>query len=276
MGRLRFSLLGLFGVVTLAAVNFAALRYAPEWWAASAFTVAVGALLFAVLGAMFRRGEGRAFWAGFGTIGLAYLCMSTIPWLDVHVGEHLVTTKVLGSLHARLITALNRQNARRRTAERTIRSALDRRFTGSFRDASLSAVARAIAEEYEIKVLIDRSIDRHLRVNADLARVSLRSSLRLMLKPHDAVYWIDDGMLKIGSENARVAAESRKLGIDMARFAEAPQGFLPSGGYPVGPGTIGPSWIDFARGGHSLLAILLGMLDGLVARHVYNANECTP
>lgn len=102
MSRFRFSLAGLLGFVTVAAIGFVVLRNASEVWGQVMFTSAVAVLLFGVLAAMYRRRQARAFWVGFLVFGWAYMVMVYGPWFEGHVGRRLVTTGVLGSVHATL------------------------------------------------------------------------------------------------------------------------------------------------------------------------------
>lgn len=101
MQAFRFSLTGLFGLVTFAAVNFAAVRYSIELWAASVLLLIIAVLLVGVLGMVYRRSGRRAFWSGLTLFGAAYMLLALAPALDSTVGEHLITTKLLRQVHER-------------------------------------------------------------------------------------------------------------------------------------------------------------------------------
>jgi hypothetical protein len=77
----QVSLAGLLGLVAVAAVGLASLKYATVVWTSIAATLTLGLLLAAVLGAVFLRGKDRGFWAGFALFGIAYLTM--VNWSGV-------------------------------------------------------------------------------------------------------------------------------------------------------------------------------------------------
>ena len=66
MRWLRFSIAGLMGIIVLVAIATAALRYASETVAAAVSLMTYLVLALAVVGAVCRRGAGRAWWVGFG------------------------------------------------------------------------------------------------------------------------------------------------------------------------------------------------------------------
>ncbi|MBI3463189.1 MAG: hypothetical protein HY000_09040 [Planctomycetes bacterium] len=92
---LRFSLTSLMATVTLAALACVALRFASPLWAGAALMFTLTVLLVAVLGALFRRAEARAFWLGMAVAGGAYLLLIFGPGFGNHVGARLLTTVVL-------------------------------------------------------------------------------------------------------------------------------------------------------------------------------------
>jgi hypothetical protein len=94
----RFSIAALAAAIVLCGVGLAALRDPSEWWTALLFTATAAALPTAVLGAMFRRGEPRAFWAGFASFGV---CYASLVYAKSSY-ELLVTTRLLSYLHASL------------------------------------------------------------------------------------------------------------------------------------------------------------------------------
>ena len=102
MKRLRFSLLGLLGVIALIAVACAALRSASEIWGSAAFTLTVAALFVALVGVIFRQRASRAFWGGFALLGWGYLLLVFGPWFKDNVSQQLLTTKLLDYLQPKL------------------------------------------------------------------------------------------------------------------------------------------------------------------------------
>jgi hypothetical protein len=97
----RFSLWTMMAVVSVFAVACAAFRSATETWASAAFTLSLGVLLFAVLAALFRRGESRVFWLGFVCFGVPYLVLTFGPWFAANVRDHLLTSKLLAVAYRR-------------------------------------------------------------------------------------------------------------------------------------------------------------------------------
>jgi hypothetical protein len=81
MRRSRRSIAGLLVFVSVAAVGLAGLRSGSDLWASLLESLALLAVLIATLGAAFRRGEARAFWAGFALASGAYLYVASGRWL---------------------------------------------------------------------------------------------------------------------------------------------------------------------------------------------------
>lgn len=77
MGKRRFSIAGLMGVVLVAAIGTAALRIPTGVWAGVMMLVAGGVLVLAVIGALCRTGKERAWWLGFSLFGWAYILWSS-------------------------------------------------------------------------------------------------------------------------------------------------------------------------------------------------------
>ena len=95
----HFSLRWLFGVVSFLAVGCGLLIYATPLLSRLTFTAALGVLLVAVVSAVCRAGERRAFWAGFAAFGFAYVWLICGSWQapdgTVALREKLVTTELL-------------------------------------------------------------------------------------------------------------------------------------------------------------------------------------
>ena len=76
MIRPRASIAGLMGVVLVSAVGVAALKAATPLWSSVTLTATLGLMGLAALGAIFRSGPKRAFWAGVAVLGWGRCC----PW----------------------------------------------------------------------------------------------------------------------------------------------------------------------------------------------------
>jgi hypothetical protein len=87
--------------VALAALCCAALRGSTRLWACIVFTATVGVLLTGLLGAIFRRGERRAFWVGTEVFGWAYMLLVFGPWFKDASGQLLLTTTLIVQLARR-------------------------------------------------------------------------------------------------------------------------------------------------------------------------------
>jgi WD40 repeat protein len=98
MGRFRYSLAGLMGLVLFVAVAFAALRRADDLWDSTIFSLTLGLLVASVLLAIHRAEGRRAYWLGFALFGGAYLGASLIPPAEAR----LLTTRALVYLDSQL------------------------------------------------------------------------------------------------------------------------------------------------------------------------------
>ena len=78
--RPRFSIAALMGFVFVFGVGLAAFRYPSKLWASFLFSIALGAMVVASLGAVFHRGLPQKFWAGYAICGWLYLLMNFGPW----------------------------------------------------------------------------------------------------------------------------------------------------------------------------------------------------
>jgi len=66
----------MLALVAVAALGCAAMRSGSWLWASVTFTMTLGFLGLAIVGAIYHRGERRAFWLGFATFGWIYLYMA--------------------------------------------------------------------------------------------------------------------------------------------------------------------------------------------------------
>jgi hypothetical protein len=98
MRTFRFTIAGLLGVITVLGIGLAALREASDLWDSGLFTLTLGVLLVAVLLAVHRREDRRAFWFGFTLCGWGYMALSLVPSIE----PRLLTTKALAYLDAQV------------------------------------------------------------------------------------------------------------------------------------------------------------------------------
>ena len=90
--RLTFSLVGLFGLVTVACVAVAALKASTPLWASVVFSGTLLVLAFALLGCWL--GTKRRLWAGIALFGWGFIALTCGP-LETSVRQRLVTTHLL-------------------------------------------------------------------------------------------------------------------------------------------------------------------------------------
>ena len=99
MSHPRFSIAGLLVFIVALALGLAALSRPSCLAASAAFTFLLMSLAIAAIGAVYRRGQGRAFWMGFLACGSFYMVLSLAPWFESHVGHRLITTAILDLLY---------------------------------------------------------------------------------------------------------------------------------------------------------------------------------
>src|SRR5215471_9263544 len=95
MGRARFTIAALLGIIALVGLGLAALRDPSRLWGSIVFSVALSLFSIAVGGVLYRRGRRRAFWVGFALGGWLYLALSLLPPLAPVTRPHLVTSALL-------------------------------------------------------------------------------------------------------------------------------------------------------------------------------------
>lgn len=100
--RTRPTILGLMGLVLVAAVGIAALRAADELWDSAVFTVTLALLATACLGAILGRGRSRAFYAGAALFGIGYGTIAFGPWCESSLRPRLLTTRLLDFAYPRI------------------------------------------------------------------------------------------------------------------------------------------------------------------------------
>jgi hypothetical protein len=77
-GLVRMTISTSMALVSFVAFGLAALRNANEFWASTAFSLAVITVSVALVGALARKGKARIAWAGFAATGMACLAV----WLS--------------------------------------------------------------------------------------------------------------------------------------------------------------------------------------------------
>jgi hypothetical protein len=92
---LRFSLLGLIGLVTLSSLGCAALVQPGPLWLGVLVTLTACAIAWQTLRALQLAGAARASALGWLVFAVAYLAVALGPWLGRHVGTQLLSTKLL-------------------------------------------------------------------------------------------------------------------------------------------------------------------------------------
>ncbi|HEV7223457.1 MAG TPA: hypothetical protein VGN42_12195 [Pirellulales bacterium] len=100
--RPRFSLRGLLLLVAFVAICVGALHYAAQPFSD---LVSCGWLIFllvAILGAIYRSGENRAFWVGFCVFGWPF---AGYAYLIHHENEYTVVDRYIGKLHDAVASA---------------------------------------------------------------------------------------------------------------------------------------------------------------------------
>ena len=95
---MRFSILGLLGLVAFAALGCAALQNSNDVWRTCLYSLAVGSLIAALVPAVLLTGRKRAFWIAFALVGWGYHLQFT--WLLKGESE-LLTAKLLNYLARR-------------------------------------------------------------------------------------------------------------------------------------------------------------------------------
>ena len=96
MGRFRYSIASLIGVVAFVAVGVAALRASSDVWDSGVFGATLLILVASFLLAFHSEGRKKAFWLGFAIVGWFTLGASLVPSIAVR----LPTTKGLDRLAA--------------------------------------------------------------------------------------------------------------------------------------------------------------------------------
>lgn len=92
---LRFSLLGLIGLTTLAGLASAALVQPSVEWTSVVVSLTVAAIVWQVLRAIFSTSQPRAAACGWLLFAIGYLAVALGPWLSGHLAPQLISSKAL-------------------------------------------------------------------------------------------------------------------------------------------------------------------------------------
>ncbi len=99
MRRIHFSLARLMGFVLVACCVIASLRVASKLLADAILFPTLGIMAMAILGAVYRAGNRRAFWLGFALFGWGYMALSSEFWWAAAAPQtnrhELITTQIL-------------------------------------------------------------------------------------------------------------------------------------------------------------------------------------
>jgi hypothetical protein len=95
----QFSISSLVVVIAVLGVAFAALRRPSYLWANVTFSLALAALLVAVLNAILGQAARRAYWLGFALCGGAYFLISAMPGLRETVCPRLASEPLFDLLY---------------------------------------------------------------------------------------------------------------------------------------------------------------------------------
>ncbi len=103
MRSAQFSLSVLLVLVALCAAGLMCLMFASSPVVSGLLSAVLGLLTVAILGVVYRRGERRAFWAGFALFGWTYLTLSSGPWFIGNLRPQLATSKMIAMAYPWLI-----------------------------------------------------------------------------------------------------------------------------------------------------------------------------
>ena len=101
----RFSIANILALIAILAVALAALRTPSYLWANVTYSIALGALVVAIVNLVYGREARRAYWLGFSLCGGIYLTVYSVPMLRDSVGSRLVTETILDFIYPHLAPA---------------------------------------------------------------------------------------------------------------------------------------------------------------------------
>ena len=98
----RFSIANGLVVIAILAVALAALGTPSYLWANVTYSLALGAVVVAIVNFVYGREARRAYWLGFSLCGGIYLTVCSVPVLRDSVGSRLVTEAILDFMYPHL------------------------------------------------------------------------------------------------------------------------------------------------------------------------------
>ena len=96
---MKFNIKLMVLLVVCFALALAGLRSANEIWAGSLLVLNLWLVGISVLATIYKSGEGRAWWFGFGLFDAVYLILVFGPWFAANLAPKLGTTQSLEHLH---------------------------------------------------------------------------------------------------------------------------------------------------------------------------------
>jgi hypothetical protein len=239
MRGFRFNVVSILGAIVFVGFGFAALRQADDLWNSSLFSLTIGLLLAAVLLAIYRTEARRAFWIGFALFGWGYLSVSLIRL----TGSRLITTKALVLLNQSHIL-FDRAYVMHATLN------LDRMRAYN---ASVDDIRKALTPSGMI------SSPGRLNRSSELAKPVLTSS-----ESGDIVLSVRSRYNK-PEQYGNIILRANSEG-EILRLKDIAQVWLSSPFYNGGAGA--GTTENFVGIGHSLFALLVGWLGGVLSRRL--------
>jgi len=200
----QFSISVFLGFVALSAAGLMCLMFASSPGVSALSSAVLGLLTLAILGVAYRRGERRAFWAGFALFGWTYMTLSSGPWFVDYLRPQLVTSKLIAMAYPWLIPEARQPSSpsfqREQfvlpsatlqdglTADKLIGSRVDVLVKGE-RDPSPVLVVtdvQAVADPGIVDTLPGTRLDIRHDQNASLAQAKA-SLKKFFLRPHTPV-----------------------------------------------------------------------------------------
>ncbi len=234
----RYNIAGMLGAISFVAVGFAALREATDQWDSGLFSLTLGLLLNAVLLAVHRTEARRAFWIGFALFGWGYLSLSLISSTE----SRLITTQALVSLEKANILG-NRGNVMRVIPD------LDRMRTHNLSLDDLLYATR----DYSVNVSPEEEQLRQANGGSQTLEYVRGSYVVSMVTRYNKPEQYGNIILKASPDGEILRLK------DVATVLLGGSSFLTPGG---GMGTTE----NFVRIGHSLFALIVGWLGGVLSR----------
>ena len=222
----RVRIASVMSTIVVAAFAFTSLRMASSVWAGWVVFLTLGALCWAVLAAVYRRGARRAFWVGFALVGSVYMGLTCrVWWREEADRSDLPTTRALSAVYpyldpvrregGRLVggggTWLQGLLADPDAQNRRIRVALETMVKVSFPNetpledvlAYFQSVTTASDLPSGIPIYVDqvglqaaeKTLDSPITMS--VSNMSVRSLLKYILDDLGLTYRVEDGLLRI-------------------------------------------------------------------------------